>query len=64
MGNPNRTTTLTSTGKITIPREIREQLGLKPGDQVLFFLSEDGTLMLRQEPPPSGKQSDRPLTSA
>ncbi len=56
MGNPNRTTTLTPTEKITIPQEIRERLGLKPGDQVRFFLGEDGTLALRPEPPPSGKQ--------
>ncbi|WP_407941692.1 MULTISPECIES: AbrB/MazE/SpoVT family DNA-binding domain-containing protein [Noviherbaspirillum] len=47
---------LTASGKIIIPREIRERLGLKPSDQVRFFLGEDGTLVLRPQPPPSGKQ--------
>lgn len=29
---------MTSKGQTTIPKEIREQLGLKPGDRVAFIL--------------------------
>ena len=38
--------TLTSKGQITIPREVREQLGLKVGDKLLFEVDED-TIRLR-----------------
>jgi AbrB family looped-hinge helix DNA binding protein len=31
------TATVTSKGQITIPIEIRNELGLKPGDRVVFF---------------------------
>ncbi len=37
---------LTSKGQITIPREVREQLGLKVGDKLLFEVEED-TIRLR-----------------
>ncbi len=33
--------TLTSKGQITIPREVREQLGLNVGDKLLFEVEED-----------------------
>jgi len=29
-------TTITIKGQVTIPKEIRDKLGLKPGDKVLF----------------------------
>ena len=29
-------TTITIKGQVTIPKEIREELGLKPGDKVIF----------------------------
>ncbi|HZQ38635.1 MAG TPA: AbrB/MazE/SpoVT family DNA-binding domain-containing protein [Dehalococcoidia bacterium] len=35
------TATITSKGQITIPRDIREKLGLRQGDQLLFSV-EDG----------------------
>ena len=41
------TTTLTRKGQVTIPKEIRDQLGLKPFDRVEFSL-EDGTARLRK----------------
>jgi antitoxin PrlF len=34
-------TTLTSKGQVTIPKEIRDELGLKPSDKIVFSL-EDG----------------------
>ncbi len=33
--------TLTSKGQLTIPKEIRERLGLKPGDKFLFEVEDD-----------------------
>ena len=39
--------TLTSKGQTTIPKEIREGLGLKAGDQMTFTLLPDGTVIMR-----------------
>jgi AbrB family looped-hinge helix DNA binding protein len=36
-------------GQVTIPREIRERLGLKKGDLVTFVETEDGVLISPQE---------------
>lgn len=37
---------ITVKGQATIPREIREYLGLKPGDRLKFFLHPDGSVVL------------------
>jgi antitoxin PrlF len=37
---------ITLKGQATIPKAIREHLGLKPGDRVKFFLHPDGTVVL------------------
>jgi antitoxin PrlF len=39
--------TLTSKGQTTIPKEIREGLGLQPGDQMTFTLLSNGTVVMR-----------------
>lgn len=39
--------TLTSKGQTTIPKEIRESLGIKPGDRITFTPMPDGTASLR-----------------
>jgi antitoxin PrlF len=39
--------TLTSKGQTTIPREIRDSLGLQPGDRMTFTLMPDGTVIMR-----------------
>ncbi len=39
--------TITSKGQTTIPKEIRDGLGLKPKDQVQFTLLADGTVIMR-----------------
>ena len=39
--------TLTSKGLTTIPKEIRDSLGLKPGDRMTFTLMTDGTVVMR-----------------
>jgi AbrB family looped-hinge helix DNA binding protein len=39
--------TLTSKGQTTIPKEIRDTLGLQPGDRMTFTLMPDGTVVMR-----------------
>ena len=39
--------TLSSKGRITIPKEIRDGLGMKPGDQMSFTPMFDGTVVMR-----------------
>jgi AbrB family looped-hinge helix DNA binding protein len=39
---------MTSKGQITVPKEVRRQMGLRPGDQV-EFVQEDGTFRLRKK---------------
>jgi len=39
--------TLTSKGQTTIPKEIRDGLGLKPGDRMTFTLMPDATVIMR-----------------
>ncbi|MDR9417170.1 MAG: AbrB/MazE/SpoVT family DNA-binding domain-containing protein [Gracilimonas sp.] len=38
------TATITSKGQVTIPKKIRDKLGLKPGDKLRFELNEQGKL--------------------
>ena len=47
--------TLTSKGQTTIPKEIREGLGMKAGDRMTFTLMPDGTVVLRVK---NGKVED------
>jgi AbrB family looped-hinge helix DNA binding protein len=42
---------ITSKGQVTVPRRLRDHLGLKPGSEVDFELAEDGRVFLR----PRGK---------
>ncbi len=39
--------TLTSKGQTTIPKEIRDSLGMKPGDRMTFTLMHDSTVVMR-----------------
>lgn len=38
---------MTSKGQITVPKDVRLKLNLKPGDRVLFIVEDDGTVRLR-----------------
>lgn len=38
--------TLTSKGQTTIPKDIRERLGLKAGDRLRFMVNPDGTVTM------------------
>lgn len=44
------TSTLTSEGQVTIPKEIRDRLGLKEGDRLAIELDDQGRVVLRPEP--------------
>ena len=39
--------TLTSKGQTTVPKEIRDRLGMKPGDRMTFTLMPDSTVLMR-----------------
>ena len=39
--------TLTSKGQTTIPKAIRESLGMQAGDRLTFTLMPDGTVVMR-----------------
>lgn len=43
------TSTLTSKGQVTIPRSIRQRLGLRRGDRLEFLVTESGEVILRPE---------------
>lgn len=43
--------TITSKGQITVPRAVREALGLSQGDPVLFE-EQDGLIVIRKRPRP------------
>jgi len=38
---------LTSKGQTTIPKEVRDQLSLQPGDRLRFTVMPDGAVILR-----------------
>jgi AbrB family looped-hinge helix DNA binding protein len=42
------TTKVTSKGQITIPKDIRESLGIKTGDEVEFVENERGVVTVRR----------------
>ena len=44
--------TVTSKGQVTIPKRIRDRLGLSAGTELEFVLEEDGTIRVREKEPP------------
>jgi len=49
---------MTVKGQVTIPKRVRDALGLKPGDEVDFVLTEGGAVAVRRAGPPAA--SGRP----
>ena len=43
----NAEATLTSKGQTTIPKPIRDRLGMKAGDRMTFTLLPDGVVLMR-----------------
>lgn len=41
--------TLTSKGQITIPKVVRDELGLRAGDRVAFRILDDGKVIVEPE---------------
>jgi len=39
--------TITSKGQVTIPSEVRRELGLRQGDRLEFVVLDDGTIRVR-----------------
>jgi antitoxin PrlF len=59
--------TITSKGQATIPKAVREHLGLKPGDRLKFFVHPNGSVLLLPKVPSSAlrgflKHRGRPVT--
>jgi antitoxin PrlF len=50
---PDMESALTSKGQATIPKAIREHLGLKPGGRIRFFIHPDGSVVILPELPVS-----------
>jgi antitoxin PrlF len=42
------TVRVTTKGQVTIPKPVRDRLGIRPGTKVEFELAEDGRAYLRQ----------------
>ncbi len=57
--NLSRGHRITSKGQVTIPKAIRERLGLKPGELVMFELGDDGQVrILSAEAAKQGRRDD------
>jgi antitoxin PrlF len=41
---------VTTKGQVTIPKEIRDALGIEPGDEVAFEETDDGYALRKQAP--------------
>jgi len=60
---------ITTKGQATIPKPIREHLGLQPGDRVKFFVHPDGSVVLLPKLPASAVRGSvkprrsRPVTT-
>ena len=60
---------ITTKGQATIPKAIREHLGLQPGDRVKFFVHPDGSVVLLPKHPASAargmlkSRKPRPVTT-
>ncbi len=39
-------TTVTTKGQVTIPKPVRDRLGVNPGDEVAFELTPDGRVVI------------------
>lgn len=53
------TTVLTVKGQVTIPKQIREALGLKPGSPVNFGVNKEGQVVIMKAQEAAAKVQDR-----
>ncbi len=47
-GGPEMATTVTSKGQVTIPKPVRDHLGIGPGSQVTFRRVADGSIVIER----------------
>lgn len=40
---------ITSKGQITVPKAVRETLGVEPGDRIAFRVQDDGSVVVEPE---------------
>jgi AbrB family looped-hinge helix DNA binding protein len=40
---------MTAKGQVTVPKQLRDHLGLKPGSEVSFELAQDGRVFLKAQ---------------
>jgi antitoxin PrlF len=52
--------TLSSKNQVTIPKQVREYLHLKPGDRFKFFLQPDGVVVILPKIPVSKLKGSLP----
>jgi AbrB family looped-hinge helix DNA binding protein len=52
-------TTMTIKGQVTIPKHIRDSLGLKPGAQLDFAVNRDGDVVLHRKGTSPTSKADR-----
>jgi antitoxin PrlF len=52
-------TTMTLKGQVTIPKHIRDSLGLKPGVQLDFAVNRDGDVVLQRTGTTPTSKADR-----
>lgn len=53
-------TTLTVKGQVTIPKQIRDALGLTPGSAVDFAVNREGQVVLHKASETIGKKAAKP----
>jgi antitoxin PrlF len=53
-------TTITVKGQVTIPKRVREAVGLKPGDEVDFVVGDSGEVVLRRAASESARPTPDP----
>jgi AbrB family looped-hinge helix DNA binding protein len=45
--NMSEPTTISSKGQVTVPKDVRERLGLQAGDKIAWSMLSNGTIVLR-----------------
>jgi antitoxin PrlF len=50
-------TTVTSKGQVTIPKPVRDHLGIGPGSQIAFRRATDGSIVIEKADDTAGKPS-------
>ncbi len=52
-------TTVTTKGQVTIPKHVRESMGIKPGTKIIFDVNRAGEVVLRKEGRGKARRTDR-----